>query len=141
MNASMDKKTLYEFMRARRFGVVASVSPHRTPEAALVGYAVTSDFELVFDTTDATRKWANLHANPNIAFVIGWDGSETAQYEGVADEPRGAERERLVKLYLETFPDGEARQEWPGITYFRVRPRWIRFSSYYRPRSITEFSF
>lgn len=137
----MEKKALYEFMQARRFGVMASVSPQRAPEAALVGYAVTPDFELVFDTTDATRKWTNLRANPNIAFVIGWDGSETVQYEGVADEPRGEERERLVKTYLDVFPDGEARQEWPGITYFRVKPRWIRFSSYYRPRSITEFSF
>ncbi len=138
---AMDKTALYDFMKARRFGVMASVSARRAPEAALVGYAVTPDFELVFDTTDATRKWANLRANPNIAFVIGWDGSETVQYEGVADEPEGEERERLIKAYLETFPDGEARQEWPGITYFRVRPRWIRFSSYYRPRAITEFSF
>jgi hypothetical protein len=137
----MDKKKLYEFMRARRFGVMSSVSPKRMPQAALIGYAVTPGFELVFDTTDATRKWANLRANPNIALVIGWDGPETVQYEGVADEPRGAERERLLKIYLEAFPDGEARQEWPGITYFRVRPRWIRFSSYYRPRAITEFSF
>jgi len=117
------------------------VTAQRTPQAALVFYAVTPQFELLFDTTDATRKFANLRANPNIAFVIGWDGSETVQYEGIADEPHGAERERLLKIYLEAFPDGEARQEWPGITYFRVRPRWIRFSSYYRPRSITEFSF
>ena len=117
------------------------MSPQRTPEAALVGYAVTPEFELVFDTTDATRKCPNLRANPAIAFVIGWEGWETVQYEGMADEPAGEERERLLKIYLEAFPDGVARQEWPGITYFRVRPRWIRFSSYYRPRAITEFSF
>jgi len=137
----MDKRALYEFIHARKFGVMASVSAARAPEAALVGYAVTQDFELVFDTTDATRKWANLRANPNIAFVIGWEGSETVQYEGTASEPEGAERERLKKIYFEAFPDGVARQEWPGITYFRVKPRWIRFSSYYRPRAITEFSF
>ncbi|HUJ03476.1 MAG TPA: pyridoxamine 5'-phosphate oxidase family protein [Rhizomicrobium sp.] len=137
----MEKQALYEFMRARRFAVMASVSPQRTPEAALVGYAVTPEFELVFDTTDATRKCPNLRANPAIAFVIGWEGWETVQYEGMADEPAGEERERLLKIYLEAFPDGVARQEWPGITYFRVRPRWIRFSSYYRPRAITEFSF
>jgi len=137
----MEKQALYEFMRARRFAVMASVSPRRVPEAALVGYAVTPEFELVFDTTDATRKCPNLRANPAIAFVIGWEGWETVQYEGMADEPAGEERERLLKIYLEAFPDGVARQEWPGITYFRVRPRWIRFSSYYRPRAITEFSF
>ena len=137
----MDKRALYDFIRARKFAVMASVTSLRAPEAALVGYALTPEFELVFDTTDATRKCANLRANPNIAFVIGWDGSETVQYEGIADEPAGAERERLKKIYFEAFPDGVSRQEWPGLTYFRVKPRWIRFSSYYRPRSITEFSF
>ena len=137
----MNRHDLTEFIRARRFAVMASVSGERAPQAALVNYAATPDLELVFDTTNATRKWANLHANPRIALVIGWEGSETVQYEGVADEPEGAERERLVALYLEAFPESVAHREWPGITWFRVKPRWIRHSSYYRPRSITEFSF
>jgi uncharacterized protein YhbP (UPF0306 family) len=137
----MNREALYDFIRARRLAVMASVSPARTPEAALVGYAVTKDLELVFDTTEATRKWTNLRANPAIAFVIGWEGSETVQYEGIADEPEGEERKQLLKIYFETFPDAVAHREWPGIAYFRVKPRWIRFSSYYRPRSIAEFSF
>ncbi len=48
------------------------------------------------------------------------------QYEGVADEPRGAELKRLKEAYFETFPDGRDRQNWPGITYIRARPTWIR---------------
>ena len=43
--------------------------------------------------------------------------------------------ETLVKLgYLERFPDGRERQSWPGITYFRVRPTWARYSDF-RPTS------
>ncbi len=137
----MNRHDLTEFIRTRRFAVMASVSGEHAPQAALVNYAVTADLEFVFDTTSATRKWTNLRANPKIALVVGWEGSETVQIEGIADEPQGAERERLVALYLETFPESASHREWPGITWFRVRPRWIRHSSYYRPRSITEFSF
>jgi uncharacterized protein YhbP (UPF0306 family) len=143
----MDKQALHEFMGARRFAVMASVSPERAPEAALIGYAVTQDFELVFDTTDATRKFANLRTNPKIALVIGWENpqsaqySQTVQYEGIADEPKGGELERLQAVYFKAFPEHASHREWPGITWFRVKPRWIRHSSYYRPRSITEFSF
>lgn len=38
--------------------------------------------------------------------------------------------QRLIALYLETFPDGVARQGWKGLTYFRVRPTWLRYSDF-----------
>jgi len=41
---------------------------------------------------------------------------------------------RLQRSYFQTFPDGRARQSWPGITYFRIVPRWARFSDF-RPGS------
>jgi hypothetical protein len=42
----------------------------------------------------------------------------------------GAELERLKELYLARFPDGRERAAWPGITYFRVRPAWLRYSDF-----------
>ena len=138
---AVSKQQLYDFIRARPLAVLATVCGEGGPQAALVGVAVTQDLELIFDTTDATRKYPNLKRDPRIAFVVGWDGEETLQYEGVADEPAGDELERLKQIYFATFPDGKARQDWPGLTYFRVRPRWIRFSSYYRPRRVDELRF
>jgi len=138
---TVSKQELYDFIRARKLAVVATVSGDGAPEAALVGIAVTPDLELIFDTTDATRKYPNLERDPRIAFVIGWDDVVTLQYEGVADEPEGEELERLKAVYFETFPEGRARQDWPGLTYFRVKPRWVRFSNYFRPRRIEEMTF
>ena len=138
---AVTKQELYDFIRARKFAVLATVHARGGPEAALVGIAVTPDLELIFDTTDATRKYANLEADPRIAFVIGWDKEVTLQYEGVADEPQGEELARLKEIYFGTFPEGVNRQDWPGLTYFRVKPRWIRFSNYYRPRRIDEMTF
>jgi hypothetical protein len=48
----------------------------------------------------------------------------------VADEPAGAELEALQRRYFEQFPDGPSRLAWPGITYFRVRPTWVRYSDF-----------
>jgi hypothetical protein len=64
----------------------------------------------------------------------------TVQYEGVADEPTGAELRRLKELYFESFPDGRERQAWPGITYIRTRPRWIRYTDFNQdPPETVEF--
>jgi hypothetical protein len=127
------KSELLQFMRSHRLAVQASVSPEGAPQAAVVGIAVTAAFELVFDTLDTTRKSANLRRNPRVAFVIGGliEGDErTAQYEGIADEPSGAELERLKAAYFDVWPDGRSRTTWPGLVYVRVRPTWIRYSDF-----------
>lgn len=135
---------LLEFMRTQRLAVQASSAPGGAPQAAVVGVAVTDGFEIVFDTLDTTRKACNLRASPRAAFVLGgWVGGDerTVQVEGIADEPTGAELERIKQAYFAVWPDGPARAAWPGLTYFRVRPTWIRFSDYNcTPPQIVEFT-
>ena len=139
----MTRSGLLQFMRSHSLAVQASVSPSAAPQAAVVGIVVTDDFEVFFDTLDATRKMHNLRRNPRIGFVIGGltPGDErTVQYEGVADEPVGLELERLKELYFLRFPDGRERQSWRGLVYVRARPTWIRFSDFNRtPPEIVEF--
>jgi general stress protein 26 len=140
----MTAPELLQFLRGHSLAVQASVSPALAPQAAVVGIAITDRFELIFDTLDTTRKMHNLRRNPKIAFVIGGltTGDErTVQYEGLADEPAGTELARLKEVYFGAFPDGPERQQWPGITYVRVRPTWIRYSDFNRaPPEIVEFA-
>lgn len=140
----MTTAELLEFMRAHHHAVEASVSTAGGPQAAVVGIVVTDRFELFFDTLGDTRKAQNLRHRPAAAFVIGGPepaAMRTVQYEGVADEPGGAELDRLKALYLSRFPDGVERQSWPGLTYFRVRPTWIRYSDFsVGPPEIVEWS-
>ena len=139
----MTREALLEFMRSEKYAVQASVSPGTHPQAAVVGIVVSDRFEIVFDTLASSRKAPNLRANPAVAFVIGGlrDGDErTVQYEGTADEPTGGELERLLALYYERFPDGRERRSWPGMTYIRVKPTWIRYSDFGgQPPEIVEF--
>ncbi len=136
------KRELYDFINGHKLGVVATVSSMNLPEAAVVGIAVTTDLEIVFDTIETSRKSQNLRLNPKIAFVVGWDDEITVQYEGEGDEPKGSELERCKQAYFERWPDGPEREQWPGITYFRVRPMWIRYSDFNKtPALITEQTF
>jgi general stress protein 26 len=126
----MNRSELLAFMRAQKWAVQASVSTQNAPQAAVIGIAVTDELEVVFDTLSDTRKATNLRHRSKIALVIGWDDAQTVQYEGVADEPAGEDLARIKRSYFARFPDGVARELWPGITYFRVRPTWIRYSDF-----------
>jgi len=136
----MNRVELLGFLRQHRLGVLATVSPTGEPEAAVVGIAFTDRLETIFDTLDTTRKAVNLRRSPKIAFVIGWDHDITVQLEGIADEPKGAELERLKEAYFLVYPDGRERQAWKGITYFRVQPLWVRYSDFTPPGKIIEIT-
>jgi general stress protein 26 len=120
------------FLRRHKLAVQASVAPSGAPQAAVVGFAVSDELEIVFDTVTTSRKYRNLRADPRIALVIGWDHEITAQIEGIADFPVGAELDRVRECYFLAYPDGRDRLTWPGITHVRVRPTWVRYSDFAR---------
>ena len=126
----MDRRELHRFMVQQKLAVVSSIGADGTPQSALVGIATTPDLDIVFDTVTTSRKYANLVARPRCSLVMGWSGEQTVQFEGVAETPTGVELEWLQRVYFDAWPDGPARLSWPGITYFVVRPRWIRFSDF-----------
>ena len=138
----MTRAELFAFISGCKLAVLGSVSPEGVPQSALVGIAVTEELEIVFDTLDTTRKFRNLTANSRASFVIGWVGEKTVQFEGEAFLPKGDELDRYKKIYFATWLDGPARQNWPGMVYFVVRPRWLRYSDFdQRPPVIEEHSF
>lgn len=140
---SLTRTDLLAFLRSHHYAVQSSTHANGAPQSAVVGIAVSDDFEIVFDTLDASRKAQNLRARAGIAFVIGspaGDAERSVQFEGVADEPTGAERARLTALYYAVFPDGRERLQWPGLTYIRATPTWLRYSDYdQNPPHIVEF--
>ena len=126
----MDIEEVYRFMSGEQFAVLSTVGADEQPEAALVGFAVTPKLELVFDTVKQSRKYPNLKRNPRMAWVIGCTTEVSVQYEGVAEELEGEDLAKYKKTYFAKFLDGPARESWPGITYFVVRPSWVRFCDY-----------
>jgi general stress protein 26 len=138
----MNVERTYRFMNEQRLGVLATTDGAGRPEAALMGFAVTAELELIFDTVKSSRKYPNLKQNPRVAWVIGCTSEVTVQYEGIAQELAGEELAKYKKPYFAAFPDGPTRESWPGITYFVVRPKWVRYCDYHpETRRIEEQEF
>ena len=139
----MDKAALHSFMARFRYGILSSLSKVGSPQSALVGIATTPELDIVFDTVKSSRKYPNLIERPSCSFVIGgWAEQQTVQFEGLAMEPEGDELRRYRQAYFSVWPDGPTRMSWPGIAYFVVRPRWIRFSDFDQsPPLIEEITF
>jgi hypothetical protein len=125
----MSAPEILAFLRRQRFGVISSVGEDGRPQAAVVGLAFTREGDAVFDTLGTSRKGLNLRRDPRASLVV-WEGERTVQMEGRIDEPSGAAREAILKVYLAAFPDGVERLQWEGITHFRFRASWVRDSDF-----------
>lgn len=133
---------LHEFISKHKYAVISTVTRDNSPESALVGFAVTRDLNIIFDTVTSSRKYQNLISNPSVALVIGWDNEQTIQYEGIAKMPLATELDELLECYFNVFPDGRKRKlEWKELAYVCVEPKWIRYSDFNPPPIIEEKTF
>jgi pyridoxine/pyridoxamine 5'-phosphate oxidase len=138
----MTHEDLHRFVTQCKLAVLATVSSSGAPQSALMGVEVTPQLEVIFDTVKSSRKYANLIARPACSFVFGWTKEQTVQYEGEAEELNGSELRRCQDEYFRVWPDGPTRLAWPGIVYFLVKPKWIRYSDYdQKPPLILTFAF
>ena len=125
----MNRNMLYNYIHSYTYGVLSTVDSQGLPEAAVMMYGDTKNFELIFDTLNTTRKYNNLQQNSHIAFAIGREDGTTVQYEGIATELFGEELLTYKKIM---FAKNDSFAKWealPGMTYFKVTPKWIRYSS------------
>lgn len=138
----MIKADIYQFISKQKLGVLGTLSLGGSPQSALVGIAVTPELEIIFDTVKSSRKFRNLMSNSGCSFVVGWAGEVTVQYEGQASQPKGVALARYQQAYFARWPECRSHLSWPGITYFVVRPRWIRYSDFdQNPPFIEELTF
>ena len=138
----MDKQGLLKFLTTNRLGVLSTIGPEGEPQSALVGIAITREFEIVFDCVARSRKFENLRRDARAAFVVGWQGEVTVQFEGVAKQISSTELGKYHEIYFQAFADGPVRLKWEGISYFVVAPKWVRYSDFAKsPPEIEEFTF
>jgi nitroimidazol reductase NimA-like FMN-containing flavoprotein (pyridoxamine 5'-phosphate oxidase superfamily) len=83
------------------------------PFTNLVAFAATDDLKyLAFATTRATRKYANLSADSQVAMLVDNRRNQISDFEnaaavtaiGKAEEAEGEQRDRLMEVYLSKHP-------------------------------------
>jgi pyridoxine/pyridoxamine 5'-phosphate oxidase len=137
----LGKAELLSYMQGHRLVVVSSVGRDGAPQSALVGIAVSPQFEVIFDTLADSRKHANLLRDARASIVFTGPAEQTLQLEGIARPVTvaGAQDAELREIYYGVWPDGRNRVTWPTLSYWCVSPRWARYSDFDRGPLIEEF--
>jgi len=106
------KKFLKDLFSKQKLAVLATQNK-KQPYGSLVAFMATGDLKhLLFATTRATRKYANISKNPRIAMVVDTRSNQEADFHqaaavtatGIVKEMEGPERKRFKNLYLKKHP-------------------------------------
>jgi uncharacterized pyridoxamine 5'-phosphate oxidase family protein len=125
----MTKEDVLTFIKTKKHTVISTCGKNHQPEAAVIGFGETDEFELIFGTYRTSKKYKNLKENNKVAFVIGWDEDFiTVQYEGIATELEPSETERYTSLFFKKLPSAESYSSHPDQTFWKVKPVWFRYS-------------
>lgn len=101
-----------ELLASQRLAVLSTQNQGQ-PYSNLVAFAVTPDLKyLLFATTRATRKFANLLADSRVSLLLDNRTNEEADFAeaaaltvlGQAWEVHGGDRQQLLAVYLEKHP-------------------------------------
>ena len=110
--ASPLKEFVKELFSSQRLAVLATQG-QKQPYGSLVAFMGTADLKhLVFATTRATRKYANISKNPRVAMVIDNRSNRESDFHqaaavtatGIVKEVERSEKRPLLKLYLFGHP-------------------------------------
>ena len=109
---------------------VLSTQNHGQPYCNLIAIAATDDLRhLLFATTRATRKYANLMADSRVAVLVDNRQNDVSDFTGAAAltalgkawELQGAERQQFLKVYLGKHPYLEEFVTSPTCALLRIK--------------------
>ncbi|MES2437388.1 MAG: pyridoxamine 5'-phosphate oxidase family protein [Patescibacteria group bacterium] len=128
MNDVEIKSKISDFISKQKLTVIATVDQaNNKPESACIAFAERENLELIFGTSNLSRKYQNLQKNPHVSFVIGWDPTiGTVQYEGIAQEVPLEQKDAYAQIMIAKNPRSEKFMKREDQRYFLVKPTWIR---------------
>ncbi len=134
------KEKMLAFLQERFLCVVSTVTADAKPEAAYVGFTCNEKLEIIIGTSNLSRKYANLQANPSIALVVA-DLNGEVQYEGQVSHMTFEDYDKVVEANeFRGLPNIEKFRNDPTEVFFRIRPTWIRFIEHGEINTKEEFT-
>jgi general stress protein 26 len=125
---SNKKDAVFQLMREEHLCVLSTLGPNGQPQSAVVGFSEDSDGKIVIGTSIKSRKYHNIKRDPKVSLVIGWDNRKTIQYEGLAHEVHGDEREAAQELHVAKHPENVKFKDLLDETYILIEPDWVRYT-------------
>jgi nitroimidazol reductase NimA-like FMN-containing flavoprotein (pyridoxamine 5'-phosphate oxidase superfamily) len=137
--------TIRALLESQRLAVL-STQDHIQPYSNLMAFAATPDLKyLLFATSRATRKYANLLNNAQVSILIDNRTNEAADFAeaaavtvlGQAKEMQGTELKQLLSVYLDRHPYLRDFVTSPTCALFRVNvERYILVTRFQDVREI-----
>lgn len=135
---------MHTFLQNNPAGVMATANPDNTPQAAVIYFSITDDFEVVFVTKTKTQKYRNLQNHPH-AVLVSFDtfSQTTVQVTGLAHETKDLSKRKAMLAILERLSKNGRLAHVPPITkldagdyvVFSLKPTMIRMAVFMRPDS------
>ena len=129
MNAAEMREIVQNLLSSQRLAVLATQMSGQ-PYTNLIAFAASEDLkEILFATTRATRKFANLTAEPRVSLLMDDRSNEEADFGqaaavtvmGTAAEVLNLDREARLPLYLKKHPYLEEFVTAPTCALIRVK--------------------
>ncbi len=129
MNTESIKEKIHDFLTKHSLCVISTMHVEgKGPESALVAFAERDTLEIIFGTSNTSRKYKNIHENNHVSLVIGWNPQlGSIQYEGIANEVPHEQSSEYAALQVSKNPGSHKFVEREDQRYFVVTPTWIRF--------------
>ena len=134
-------QTLADLLASQRSAVLATQEDGR-PYCSLMAFVASADFRtLIIATLRATRKYANLMAEPRVSLLVDNRANQAADTQGalavtvmgIATEVDPAARGRLEQIFLAKHPHLEDFVRSPDCAIIR-----IQVEKYYLVRKFQE---
>ena len=133
MNCGIPTRTdVFEFLqsRAHPLGVLAYLDPDGHPDSACVAFSATPNLEIIFGTSDQSRKFPCLTADSHVGFnVTDPIYRLTVQLKGTVREIGGPTLEDHERMhYAKLAEDSRRFRDLPDQHFFRISPIVTQYS-------------
>jgi len=145
IDAKEMRELVQGLLNSQRLAVL-STSMSGRPYSNLIAFAATDDLrEIFFATTRATRKFANLTAEPRVSLLVDNRSNQETDFGeasaltvlGTAEEVLGIEQEKYQQLYLKKHPYLEDFVTAPTCALIRVKvEKFIMVTQFQEVREI-----
>jgi general stress protein 26 len=132
MSFQPTKQEVHAFLQdpTRPHGVLGYLDASGNPDSAFVGFSATSELDIIFGTSDTSRKFSRILENPQVSFnVTDKDQRYTVQLKGTVEEIPKSELEPYEEDHYAKLGDFSRKfKDMPDQHFFLIRPTWLRFS-------------
>lgn len=145
IDAKEMRELVQGLLNSQRLAVL-STSMSGRPYSNLIAFAATDDLrDIFFATTRATRKFANLTAEPRVSLLVDNRSNQETDFGeasaltvlGTAEEVLGIERGKYQQLYLKKHPYLEDFVTAPTCALIRVKvEKFIMVTQFQEVREI-----